>query len=641
MCGICGIVNFDGRPIDLDLLKKMNNMLYHRGPDEEGYFVNSKFEIRNSKLNVGLGIRRLSIIDLETGSQPIYNEDRSVVVVLNGEIYNFQDLRKELEKRHKFYTRTDVEVVAHLWEDCKEGLLKYLNGMFALALWDERKKILFLARDQLGKKPLFYTRIGNSFYFASEIKSFLAIPEFKKEINLKAIHYFLTYQYIPAPMTIFKSVFKLPAASFFTISSKGIAPAQKYWQLDYSKKMNLTYNEAKEKIRELLKDAVKLRMIADVPLGAFLSGGIDSSIVVGLMSEISSKPVKTFSIGFKEKDYSEVSYARIVANRFKTQHNEFIVEPKYTEILEKIVWHYDEPFGDSSALPSFYVSQITRKFVKVALNGDGGDENFGGYLRYLALKKSQILSLPFRIVPEKLFKAIVNSIPEGRSRTNFFRRGKRFLSALREAPARRNLTWHRIFSNEMKEEIYSDEMKNKFSKIDAEELLEKLFEEAPACTILDRAFYTDFSAYLPECLMTKMDIASMANSLESRSPFLDWRLVEFAASFPSDWKIKGSRQKCILKDAFSDLLPPEILNRGKMGFGVPLDKWFCGQWQGLFRETVLSAKAIKRNYFNISQVRKIFEEHLSGRRVHGYRLWNLLMLELWHRVFVDGDIKNW
>ncbi|PKN00393.1 MAG: asparagine synthase (glutamine-hydrolyzing) [Elusimicrobia bacterium HGW-Elusimicrobia-2] len=638
MCGITGIVNFNGQAVDADVLKKMNDLLLHRGPDDEGHYINTKCKTQNAKLSVGLGMRRLSIIDLETGAQPIFNEDKSIVVVCNGEIYNFQSLREGLiQKGHIFKTKSDTEVLAHLYEEHGTDCLSKLNGMFAFAIWDTNKKFLFLARDRAGKKPLYYTQVGESFYFSSEIKSFLAVPGFEKKVNLKAIHYYLTYQYIPSPMTIFEKVFRIPPASFLTIDSSAKQECKKYWAPDYRNKTKLSYSEAKKNIRDILQDAVKIRMISDVPLGAFLSGGIDSSVVVGIMSSLSSCPVKTFAIGFKEQDFSELKYADAVAKRFKTDHTEFVVEPKDTAILEKLVWHYDQPFADSSALPSYYVANQTRRHVTVALNGDGGDENFGGYLRHLALKQSELIAFPFKLIPNNFFKAMVNLLPEGAGRVNVFKRGKRFLNALKEKPARRNLIWHRIFDNETKFQIYSDEMKAAVIEHDACAYLEKTFDNAPAFDLLDRTLYTDMTTYLPECLMVKMDVASMANSLEARSPFLDYRLVEFAASLPSSWKIRGLKQKRILKDAFEDILPDAIINRGKQGFGIPIDKWFRNEWKEYFIDIVLSGKAASRGYFNIKEIQKLFEEHLSGKRQHGYRLWALLMLELWHRVFIDGD----
>jgi len=640
MCGICGILNFNGEPVSDELLTNMNNQLIHRGPDEEGYYINAKYRMQNdTKCTLAMGIRRLSVIDLETGHQPIHNEDKSIWVISNGEIYNFQELRDNLKQRgHSFCTKSDTEVLVHLYELYGTSCLKYMNGMFAFALWDGNKHCLFIARDRVGKKPLYYTRIGNNFYFASEIKSLLVIPEFKKEINLMAIHYYLTYQYIPSPMTIFKDVFRLPPATFMVIDSQGGIKSCKYWSLNFTRKTDLPFHEAKEKIGSLLRDAVRIRMIADVPLGAFLSGGHDSSIIVGLMSQLSSQPVKTFSIGFEEEEFSELEYARILAKKFGCDHHEFIVKPDYIDILPKIVWHYDQPYADSSALPSFYVAKITREYVKVALNGDGGDENFAGYPRYSGLRNFTLVGLPFQIIPHRLFSEFLNLIPDiDSSQRRPIRYVKRFLFALNESSSRKNIIWHCYFDDFLKQRIYSDEMKKRFSDIDTYEYLVNLFEQAPANGVIDRALYTDINAYLPEDLLIKMDVATMANSLEARSPFLDYRILEFTSSLPSSWKMKIFSQKFILKRAFQDLLPPEILHRSKQGFGIPVGEWLRHQWEEYFREIVFSPKA-KRGYFDMKQVEALFQEHILGKRDHGYRLWALFMLELWHRVFIDGDI---
>jgi len=634
MCGICGIVNFNNKPIDTELLKKMNNMLYHRGPDEEGFFI-------SSKANVGFGIRRLSIIDLETGSQPIYNEDKSIAIVLNGEIYNFLELRRELEKKHRFKTKSDVEAVVHLYEEKGIDCLQNLRGMFALAIWDGNKKQLFLARDRIGKKPLYYTWLNGNFYFASEIKSFLAIPEFKKEINRKAIDLFLTYQYIPAPYTIWQNVYKVEAANFLCLDEEKRVIVKNYWDVDFREKTNLSFEESKERIRELLREATKLRMISDVPLGAFLSGGHDSSIVVGLMSEISSKPIQTFSIGFKEEEFSELRYARLIAKKFKTEHHEFIVEPKYIEILPKIVWHYDQPYADPSALPSYYISKMTRQFVKVALNGDGGDENFAGYLRYRALAISRYIGFLAKFFPEKLIDLLEKILPQKISAPNRkpWEEAVKFLRPLKQPLHRQNLLWHAYFTEEQKKYVYSDEMKKNLSKHDAYLYFENCFFESKATEFIDKILYTDIKTYLAENLLVKMDVASMANSLEARSPFLDHKFVEFTASLPWDWKLRGLDTKFILKETFKNFLPAKILRRKKQGFGIPLGQWFRNQWKDFLQETIFSSKAISRNYFNIKNLKVLVEDHIYGRKDHGYCLWALLMLELWHRVFVDGDIN--
>jgi len=635
MCGITGIINFKGEPVSREILESMNSNLIHRGPDADGYY----FSDGDGSLKAGLGMRRLSIIDLDTGNQPIYSEDRNTVTVFNGEIYNFRELKEELEaKGHKFYTKTDTEVIVHLWEEYGPDLVGKLNGMFAIALWDARKGELFLVRDRVGQKPLYYMQIKNSFYFSSEIKTFLEIPEFKKEVNRKAIHYYLTYQYIPAPMTIWKGVKALKAANFMRVGSRGIKEVKRYWDISYKNKTELTFAQSKEKIRELLKDATAKRMIADVPLGAFLSGGHDSSIIVGLMSEISPRPVKTFSIGFEEEEFSELKYAKIIADRFNTEHHEFVVKPDFKSLIPDIVRNYSQPYADCSALPSYYIAKMTREHVKVALNGDAGDENYAGYLRYRALKLAKYLSPAYKLIPGKLEELLFKIIPMNESvdSKSLIRYFHRFAGPLKEEQAVRNIVWHAYFTNEQKSSIYSEEMKEEFKGLDSYRLLRDLFNNAPADTDLDRAMYADIMAYLPDDLMVKMDIASMANSLETRSPFLDYRLIEFNAALPDSWKLKGfNKSKYILKEAFKDYFPPEIMKRRKQGFSIPLGRWFRGDWQGYLKDVILSASAAGRGYFKPDAVRQLVDEHTGGRADHGYRLWALLMLELWHRRFVD------
>jgi len=553
--------------------------------------------------------------------------------VLNGEIYNFLELRHQLEKKHKFYTKTDTEVIVHLYEDYGEKCVQYLRGMFAFAIWDEKNKKLFIAKDRVGKKPLYYTSHNGSFVFASEIKSILEYLQKTPEIDFEAIDLFLTYQYIPSPKTIFKNIKSLLPAHILTCDKNGDIETKEYWNLDFTKKTDLSFDNACTETKNLLMEATKLRMISDVPLGAFLSGGVDSSIVVGLMSQLSSQPVKTFSIGFEEADFSELTYAKIVANHFKTDHHEFIVKPNFIEILPKLVWHYGQPFADSSALPSYFVANETKKHVTVALNGDGGDETFGGYLRYKAMKGSLYFAFPFQILGKKITEKLSSLVPFKDKK--YFRYLRRLVSALSEPPELRNIQWHRFFSNEAKEKLYTDNMK-KILYNNAYDYLTALFENAPANNIMDRVFYTDLKAYLPECLLVKMDIASMANSLEARSPFLDHKVLEFSASLPSAWKLHGLTTKYILKKSFNDFLPKEILHRGKMGFGIPVGKWFRNNWKNYYREIVLSQKSINRGYFERETIEQMFYEHISGKRDHGYRLWALLMLELWHNVYIDG-----
>ncbi|HLD28776.1 MAG TPA: asparagine synthase (glutamine-hydrolyzing) [bacterium] len=637
MCGICGIVRFDGKPVEEKLLREMNDLLFHRGPDSEGIYISRA----SGGPQAGLAMRRLKIIDLETGNQPIFNEDKTLSLVFNGEIYNFRELRKELEKRHVFNTKSDTETILHLYEDHGTACLDRLRGMFAFALWDGRKKELFLARDRMGKKPLCYTWMDGNFYFSSEMKSFLKVPAFKKNINLSALNYYLTYQYIPSPMTIWPGVFRLEPASFMVINREGKTRQERYWDIDLRPKTRMSFGEAKSELRNLLKEAVEMRMIADVPLGAFLSGGHDSSIIVGLMSGLSSQPVKTFSIGFKEERYSELEYARIVAKHFHTEHNEFIVEPKYFDILPRIVWHYDQPYADCSALPSYYVAKMTRQHVTVALNGDGGDENFAGYLRYKALNVSKWIHPFVNAVPDFMMDSFLKLFPEKESSPNRkpWHALHRFVRPLKFPPERRNLIWHAYFTNELKDYIFSEKMKKTLAGEDVYPYLEGIYRNAPAENMIDRTLYSDLTAYLPEDLLVKMDIASMAHSLEARSPFLDHRFVEFAAALPPSWKIRGLNTKYILKEAFRDMLPPEIFRRGKQGFSIPLGQWFRTDWKNYTEEILFSGASRGRGYFDAEHLKTIVSDHVEGRKDYGYCLWALLMLELWHLVFIDGTYK--
>jgi asparagine synthase (glutamine-hydrolysing) len=629
MCGICGRLNFNDELVTKEFIHRMCQVLKHRGPDDEGIYINPKSEIRNPK--IGMGVRRLKVIDLETGHQPIHNEDKRIWIVCNGEIYNFKDLRMDLEKRgHKFYTKSDTETIIHLYEDYGIDCVKYLRGMFAFAIWDERKRGLFLARDRLGQKPLVYAMINGSFIFASEIKSILENPEVEKEVNLEALHHYLTYQYIPASLTMFSGIKKLPPASILICNAKGEIKIERYWDLNYKNKLKLSEPEYCEKILELLREAVELRLISDVPLGAFLSGGIDSSAVVGIMSQLMDRPVKTFSIGFEEEDFSEINYARTIAKYFHTDHYEFIVKPETIEILPKLIWHYNEPFADSSALPTYYLARETRKHVTVALNGDGGDENFAGYDRYKANKIASYCN----IIPRSLKR-----IAAGMAGKLPMRKANRFFQAINESPERRNIRWHCFFDNERKNKLYSEEMRKKLSYLDAYDYMINVFQEAEADDFLDKILYTDINTYLPGDLLVKMDIATMAHSLEARSPFLDHKFMEFNARIPSRFKLKGLTSKYILKKALKGLLPEEILKRGKMGFGIPIGKWFRYQLKDYIREILLDTRNLQRGYFTRESIRQLLDEHISGKVDHGYRLWALLNLELWHRMFIDGTLK--
>lgn len=632
MCGICGIYNYgSGVPVEKADLKAMNDLIVHRGPDDEGYYTDR---------NVGLAMRRLSIIDLSTGHQPLSNEDGTVWVVLNGEIYNFQELRRGLEARgHKFKTKTDTEVLVHLYEEKGPDFPKELRGMFAAAVWDTKRRRLVLARDRIGKKPLFYALTPGFVAFGSELRALLAVKDMPRDIDLRAVDAYLTLQYVPSPLSVFKGIQKLPPASVLVLED-GKAEVSRYWNLPLGEEKLTGYSveELKERLRHELEEATRLRMISDVPLGAFLSGGIDSSVIVALMARHSEQPVKTFAIGFKEEKFSELNYARQVARMYGTEHTEFTVEAKMADVLEKLVWHYSEPYADSSALPSYFVSRETRKAVTVALNGDGGDECFGGYLRYVAMH----IDSYWHMVPGPVKRAMLASthlFPK-RAPYNFFWRAEKFIKAsLQESLPLRYMSTISMFGPNEKDGLFTPAYVNALGRDFryGEHYISKLFEEAEGQDLAGKMSYVDFRSYLPECLMVKMDIASMANSLEARSPFLDHNVVEFAFRLPGNLKLRGLRgTKWLLKEAFKDMLPPEIYGRGKMGFGIPLGPWFKGELKDYWAGTCLSQKALGRGYFNAQHLFKLWDEHQGGRRDHGYKLWTLLMLELWHKQFADG-----
>lgn len=633
MCGICGIVDHRGSGIAGEkTIKDMCRELRHRGPDDGGIYLN------NGMPSVALGHRRLSIIDLsQAGHQPMSNEDGSVQLVFNGEIYNYKDLKDELKMRgHIFKSDSDTEVMVHLYETYGEECVRHLRGMFAFAVWDEKNKNLFLGRDRVGKKPLLYCRSGNIFCFASEFSSILASGLINKSINLKAVDYYMNFGYVPAPFTIYNGVFKLPAAHTLTLKDGNIR-LERYWQVDYSGKINISEEEASEEVLRLLKEAVKIRLYSDVPLGAFLSGGIDSSAVVGLMSQVSGAKVKTFSIGFEESDYNELKYARMVAGKFATEHHEFIVKPNALEILPLLVERYGEPYADSSCIPTYYVCRETRRFVTVALNGDGGDEAFGGYERYQAMLISENLQkLPIYL--RNMISGLAGILPDSVNQKDTLRRLKRFLGSAGLPAGERYLRWAGILGEVRPDELYSDEFLKETRSSGPLAILEPYLNRPGKPDLLDRLLLADTSTYLPDDLLVKVDIASMANSLEARSPFLDHKLIEFAAKLPSDFKIRRGSKKYILRKAVKGLLPEENIRRRKMGFGMPVGQWFRGELKGFLCDTVLSAPSLKRGYFKPGAIKRMVEDHTSGKKDYAFQLWAILMLELWHKKFMDTAI---
>jgi asparagine synthase (glutamine-hydrolysing) len=630
MCGICGIYNYgSGLPAEKARLKAVNDLLEHRGPDDEGYFTDGP---------VGLAMRRLSIIDLSTGQQPLSNEDGRIWIVFNGEIYNFADLRADLLARgHKFKTRSDTETIVHLYEEHGEDFPKYLRGMFAVAIWDGPRRRLLLARDRIGKKPLYYTLDRYRLAFASELRALLAAGGVPREVDPVAVDAFLALQYIPSPMSVFKGVKKLEPGSLLVFEN-GAARISKYWELPLGvPKLAAPVAEIKERLCAELSEAVKIRLVSEVPLGAFLSGGIDSSIITALMARQTDAPVKTFSIGFKEERFSELSYARRVAQMYGTKHTEFVVEPDMADMLPRLAENYGEPYADPSALPSYFVSRETRRHVTVALNGDGGDEAFGGYLRYAGMKAERLIGWAPDAVKRAAMSAI-SGLPKHAPFGLAWRLEKMLRMSLAPTLEERYLTALAFIGPADADKLYSPAFVSALGRDKgwARGYMARAFARSGGEDLLNRLVYADMNTYLPECLMTKMDIASMANSLEARSPLLDHKVLEFGFSLPGELKLRGySGTKWILKEAFRHLLPPEIYGRGKMGFGVPLGPWFRGELKEFWAGHCLSQKAVGRGYFKSDALYRLWDEHQSGRADHGYKLWALLMLELWHNRYAD------
>jgi asparagine synthase (glutamine-hydrolysing) len=658
MCGICGEVNFSHQGVRPGTVKAMCRVLGHRGPDDEGIvFIqgNRPFEINKSfsthpdenGFEVGLGHRRLSIIDLsEAAHQPMCNEDGTIWIVFNGEIYNFQEIRKGLEKKgHLFKSESDTEVILHSYEEWGVECLNHFRGMFAFGIWDSSLQRLFMARDRLGKKPLVYFCQNGHFAFASEIKALLQVPWIEREVNGHAIHYYLTYQYVPSPETIFEGIKKLPPAHYILYGRDGNLKIERYWRLNFNSNHHTKTEpqELMDRIRTELEESVKLRLISDVPLGAFLSGGVDSSLIVGIMTKLSGTPVKTFSIGFEEKEFDELSYARLVSKHFSTEHHEFIVKANAVEILPKLVWHYNEPFADSSAIPTYYVANVTKDFVKVVLTGDAGDENFAGYPRYLRSK----WVASFTRLPNKLRRDLLPNLLRTFStfhwREKTLNRLADFTESLSRDQARNYAEQIKIFNAKEREDIYTEDFKKFVMGIDPLDFLIYKFEESETENLIEQLLYVDMNSYLPEDLLVKVDIATMANSLEARVPFLDHKFMEFIASIPSRLKLKGSKTKFILKTAFKDLLPEAIFNRKKMGFGVPVSRWFRRELKDYVYGILLDHKALNRGYFRRSGIVRLLDEHLSLQNDHSAKLWALLTLELWFRVFMDkkGDFSSY
>jgi len=621
MCGIAGKYNLDGRPADAQLLSRMASLIRHRGPDDEGVYIDGP---------LGMTMRRLSIIDVASGHQPICNEDGSIWIVFNGEIYNYVELYAELVARgHRFKTQSDTEVIVHLYEEYGQECLQYLRGMFAFALWDAKARRLFIARDRLGKKPLFYALLpGRTFVFASELKALLQDGDVERSIDLEALNQYLGLLYIPAPACILKAVRKLPAGHFLVCDPDGVRVG-KYWEIPLEQPAPPP--DPLERFREILSDAVKIRLRSDVPLGAFLSGGIDSTTVVTTMAQQLQRPVVTASIGFKHEGYNELPHARAVAERLGTEHHERWVTAPSADLIDTILWHLDEPFADSSAIPTYFVSKAAREHVTVALSGDGGDELFGGYSRH------RIEALEYRIrravgpLGAKMLGGIAGLLPSNLRGRNVL---ARVALADDEACARKFQADSHV--PECKAELYSPALKAETASFDELAPFRQAFRLAEGLDPLSRIMFVDVKTYLADDILTKVDRMSMAHSLEVRVPLLDHKLVEFAVSLPPSLKVAGDVTKILLRQVLNGDTPQQVLTREKHGFISPIGQWLRGELAGYVEETLFSARARERGYFDAATVRRHWDEHRQGRRNREHEIWMLLGLEVWHRLYVDG-----
>lgn len=633
MCGIAGIVSTSGQRIEAATIHRMCEAMVHRGPDDEGLFV---------KDGTGLGMRRLSIIDISGGHQPVFNEDRTVWIVFNGEIYNFPLLREELLKRgHKFSTHTDTEVIVHLYEEMGPDCLSKLRGMFAFALYDERRRKLLMARDRLGKKPLHYAlqsgtlqdggSEGDRLFFASEIKSILTVAPELATVNNEALLQYMYFGYVPDPLTAFTKIQKLPPGHLLEFEN-GRIDVRQYWDLpQYGTHVPHSEEECLEEMEQRLAEAVRIRLISDVPLGALLSGGTDSSTVVALMARASSQQVKTFAIGFRDQDFNEAPYARMVAEKFGTDHHELIVEPDVLETVQTLTSSIEEPFGDSSMLPTYYVSCLARKHVTVALSGDGGDELFAGYDRYAIHLRRQI----FERIPNWARRFYRNQLYP---RLPADMRGKKFSYNV-SLPWRERyvdgISFVPAFERDMP--LLSDDFRAVLHESgDPADVMYRYFDSAPTKDPVSQMLYVDTKTYMVADILTKVDRMSMAASLEVRVPILDQDFVEWATSLPVDWKIRGGKQKYILRKLAERVgVPREVLYRPKKGFALPLVHWMKHELKELVKSVLLDRESMQRGYFDPRGVRQLLDEHFRGRRDHSGRIWRLLMFELWHRNYLE------
>lgn len=627
MCGIAGFIDLwdaSGRTVEdrAEIIDRMCHVIQHRGPDDQGVMLEP---------GVALGMRRLSIIDIAGGHQPISGEDGSVTIVFNGEIYNFLELKPALQARgHKFLTTSDTEAIVHAYEEFGPECLQDLRGMFTFAIWDDKTRKLMLARDRAGKKPLYYTTTPKgTLVFGSELKTLLEHPDVERELNVEALDAYLTLGYVPDPLSIFRHVHKLPPGHYLTFSN-GTVSIKQYWDFGFRNETPRSEDDYIAEVRAVLDESVRLRLISDVPLGAFLSGGIDSSTVVALMARHMGQPVKTFSIGFHEDSYNELKYARLTAEKFGTDHHEFFVTPDICSIVDELAWHFDEPFADSSALPTYMVSKLARDYVTVVLTGDGGDELFAGYTRYVVDRKRENFALLPKQFRERVMRPLSQRLPHATW-------GRNYLHNVSLDPIARYLDSVSVFTSLNRKSLYTADFSKQleyggYAGRVFQQLLANLQSDEP----LDALLYLDSKTYLPGDILVKVDRMSMAVSLEARAPLLDHKLIDLVTGIPASLKLAGFETKHLLKQAVSDLVPTEILHRPKQGFGVPIQEWINKQLRARVRETLTESQTRQRGYIDARYVDVLLDEHERGRRDHSMSLWALFMLELWNRNFVDN-----
>lgn len=630
MCGICGIYNHGNEPVSAERIIQMRDIMIDRGPDDAGIYIGD---------HIGLGHRRLSIIDLSIAAgQPMCNEDGRIWIAVNGEIYNFKEIRAKLEiAGHIFKSNSDSEVVAHGYEEWGEFIFEKLNGMYALAIWDSNKERLILSRDRAGKKPLYYAEYNGSVVFASDIKSVAACLG-NLEIDEAAIDCFLTHLCVPQQHAIFKGIKKVQPAHY-VIFDKNKTLSSRYWRLSFKNKEIMDAGQIIEKTIELTKEAIKDRMESDVPLGVFLSGGIDSSLIVALMSQLSGQTIKTFSVGFEYEQFNELPYAKKVADKYNTDHHEFIMKVNCFEVLPKLIWNYGEPFADSSAIPSYYISKIASEHIKVALTGDGGDESFAGYDRiqdvYRALLYKKFIP---RFVSNNFISPFFGILGNMADNIYLFNRLKHYENYIKEGA--RSKYKNMMGSFYLREGLYSEQFKEKLKLHHPSHVYEGFYDQADGEDDVDKALFVDINTILPDDYQVKMDVASMSNSLEVRSPFLDYRVMEYAAKIPSNFKLKFGQSKYILKKIAEKYLPEKDIYRKKQGFAAPIEVWFRGDLKRYIYSIILSDKAKKRGYFDYGFIKHLLDAHVQNGADNSHRIWSLLWLELWHRMFIDKEISK-